>query len=67
MIRWESKNQQADKCFDVFGIVTNGEGWKYFKLDQTAAYETTLYSISDIAAIIGGLRYLLTEYEKNLG
>lgn len=61
------QNQQAGKCFDIFGIVTNGEGWKYFKLDRTVAYETTLYSISDIATIVGGLRYLLTECEKNLG
>ena len=59
-------NQQSGKTFDVFGIVTNGEGWKYFKLDQKAAYETTLYSISDIAVIIGGLHYLLAECDKNL-
>ena len=61
------QNQQAHKSFDVFGIVTNGEGWKYFKLDQKTAYETTLYSISDISTIIGGLRYLFTECKKNLG
>ncbi len=61
------QNQQSGQSFDVFGIVTNGEGWKYFKLDAQAAYETTLYSISDIAAILGGLRYLFTACDKNLG
>ncbi len=58
-------HQQVGKSFDIFGIVTNGEGWKYFKLDQKAAYETTLYSISDIAAIIGGLHYLFTKCAQN--
>ena len=62
--QWQ--NQQFGKTFDMFGIVTNGEGWKYFKLDQQAAYETTLYSISDIAEIIGRLHYILTQCEKNL-
>jgi hypothetical protein len=62
----QGKNQQGDKTFDVFGIVTNGEGWKFYKLTQQAAYETMLYSISDIDAIIGGLDYLLAECEKNL-
>lgn len=60
------RNQQEGKTFDVFGIVTNGEGWKFYKLTQPSAYETTLYSMSDIASIIGGLHYLLAECEKNL-
>lgn len=63
----QNQQQQDSQHFDVFGIVTNGEGWKFYKLTQQAAYETMLYSISDIAAIIGGLHCILVECEKNLG
>ena len=62
--QWQ--NQQVGHASDVFGIVTNGEGWKFYRLAQQAVYETALYSISDIAVILGGLHSLLAECEKNL-
>jgi hypothetical protein len=51
---------------DLFGIVTNGEAWKYFKLNQNAAYETLLHSISDVGDVLGRLHYLLKQCENSL-
>jgi hypothetical protein len=59
------KHQQESRNIDILGIVTNGEGWKYYKLDkQNIAFETILYS--DIPMILGGLHYLFQQCEKNI-
>ena len=35
------KNRQASHSIDVMGIVTNGEGWKFYKLiPEGSVYET---------------------------
>jgi hypothetical protein len=59
-------HQQLNKDFDLFGVVTNGEGWKFYKLSQNVAYETTLHSISDVSTIIGRLHYLFRHCEAHL-
>jgi len=47
-------NQQLGKVIDVLGIVTNGEGWKFYKLTtDDVVYETLLYSLSDVEAVLG--------------
>ena len=60
-------NQQIGKTIDVLGIVTNGEGWKFYKLTiENIAYETLLYSLSDLEALLGVLRFLFQQCESNL-
>ena len=60
-------NQQLGKTFDSFGIVTNGEGWKFYKLStDIAAYETPLYSISNLDSVLGWLHYIFQHCEQNL-
>lgn len=60
-------NQQFDKTIDIFGIVTNGEGWKFYKLaTEGVAYETVLYSISDIDSVLGLLHFVFQQCEQNL-
>ncbi len=60
-------NQQIDHGIDVFGIVTNGEGWKFYKLDGAGVvYETVLYSVSDTTAILGILHQVFAQCEHHL-
>lgn len=60
-------NQQIGRAIDIFGIVTNGEGWKFYKLDLSGVvYETLLYAVSDTKAILGSLNYIFQQCEQNL-
>ncbi|NJR61126.1 MAG: hypothetical protein HC769_21225 [Cyanobacteria bacterium CRU_2_1] len=60
-------DRQLGKIFDIFGIVTNGEGWKFYRLAiQGDVHETALYSISDISAVIGLLHFVFQQCEQNL-
>jgi hypothetical protein len=63
--QWQ--NQQLGKIIDIFGIVTNGEGWKFYKLQTTGeVYETLLYSIGDIENVLGLLHSIFYCCEQNL-
>jgi hypothetical protein len=63
--QWE--NQQVGTSMDVYGIVSNGGTWEFFKLALTgAAYQTSPYSINDIATVLGVLRYIFQQCENNL-
>lgn len=63
----QENNQKIGYTFDVFGIVTNGEGWKFYKLTTTGmVYETLLYSLSDVEAVLGLLHYIFQQCENNL-
>ncbi len=60
-------NQQLGKTVDVLGIVTNGEGWKFYKLTvENRVYETLLYSLSDLEALLGILQSLFQLCESHL-
>ena len=61
------KNQQANHSIDVMGIVTNGEGWKFYKLiPEGAVYETAAYSIGDLNLLLGRLHSVFQACEQNL-
>jgi hypothetical protein len=60
-------NRQIGRAISVFGIVTNGEGWKFYRLiEQGEVGETDLYSIQTIEAILGALRFIFSMCEQNL-
>lgn len=60
-------NQQVGRAIDIFGIVTNGEGWKFYTLALSGAvHETVLYAVNDIEAILGALNYIFQRCEQNL-
>lgn len=60
-------NQQMGKAIDVFGIVTNGEGWKFYKLTFTdEVYETLLYTVLDMEMLLGTLHYIFQQCIQNL-
>lgn len=60
-------NHQVGREITVFGIVTNGEGWKFYRLGLTGEVEETdLYSIQNIEAVLGVLRFVFSVCEHNL-
>jgi hypothetical protein len=62
--QWQ--NRQLGKDFDILGIVTNGDGWQFYKLAPGQVYETLLYSINDLPAILGALHFIFHHCDRNL-
>jgi hypothetical protein len=61
-------DQQLGKGIDVFGIVTNGTTWQFYKLSLAGeVYETLPYSISDVDSVLGLLQSVFQQCENNLG
>ena len=60
-------NQKIGKAIDIFGIVANGEGWKFYKLtSDNQVYETLLYSFRDLPDILGTLNVIFQACDDNL-
>jgi hypothetical protein len=58
-------NQQTNVFIDVFGIVTNGEGWKFYRLNlEKQVYATTLYSVGNMPELLGILNLLLNQCRR---
>jgi hypothetical protein len=67
MLACQWNNQELGRAFDIFGIVTNGEGWKFYRLaTDNQVWETLMFSISGIEAILGQLNYVFRECTSNL-
>ena len=50
-------NQQMGQVMDIYGIVTNGEGWKFYRLAQNGdVFESLLFGIGDMPTLLGLLR-----------
>lgn len=63
--QWQ--NRKLGREIDVLGIVTNGDGWRFYKLTtQNRVYQTLLYGIAHMEEILGLLRYLFQLCEQNL-
>jgi cytochrome oxidase Cu insertion factor (SCO1/SenC/PrrC family) len=49
----------------VLGIVTNGDGWRFYRLDRSGqVYETGLYSNRNPAELLGALHHLLQQCDR---
>ncbi|MBE9030181.1 hypothetical protein IQ266_10615 [filamentous cyanobacterium LEGE 11480] len=60
-------NQQMGRSIDIYGIVTNGEGWKFYRLTtQKAVFESLLYGIGEMSILLGLLRHVFAQCEQNL-
>jgi hypothetical protein len=63
--QWQ--NRQVERQIDVLGIVTNGEGWQFYRLTTNGdVYGTPLYSVGDMQLLLGRLRYVFEQCEQNL-
>lgn len=63
----QQSNEKAGNKIDIYGIVTNGEGWKFYKLDTKGeVFETLLYSLLEIESLLGALSLVFSHCEKNI-
>lgn len=59
--------QQLGKFIDIYGIVTNGEGWKFYRLTvNREVSESLLYGIGEMSILLGLLRFVFQQCEQNL-
>ena len=54
-------NRQAGREGDVYGIVSNGQGWLFYKWGGGDVYETEQIAISDLPRLLGILDYVCGE------
>jgi hypothetical protein len=60
-------NRQEGHETDVFGIVSNGRTWQFYRLTQLGEiYETEEYSMSDLPSLLGTLDYVCAECARNV-
>lgn len=60
-------NQQQGRTIDIYGIVTNGEGWKFYHLAiSDEVRESLLYSIGELPSLLGRLRQFFALCQQNL-
>lgn len=60
-------NQQAGRSVEIYGIVTNGEGWKFYRLMTSGeVFETLLHGIGEMSILLGLVREFFKECDRNL-
>lgn len=60
-------NERSGRHIDVFGIVTNGEVWKFYRLTGDGdVFETLPYSLGDTNSTLGVLHYVFAKCEEQL-
>lgn len=58
---------QSGKRIDVFGIVTNGEGWKFYRMASNGEVSESLLSgIEELPILLGRLRSFFALCERSL-
>jgi hypothetical protein len=63
--RWN--NQQRGLDADVYGIVSNGQTWQFYKLILTGEiFETGFYTTEFLPELLGALDYVCGECAKNV-
>ena len=67
MVACQWNNRQENLAIDIFGIVSNGQVWQFYKLEPSAKiYETSQYGIEDLDGVLGALDYVCAECAKNV-
>ncbi len=63
--RWS--NQQRGLAIDVYGIVSNGQNWQFYKLTQVGEiFETGSYTTEFLPELLGALDIICAECAKNV-
>jgi len=62
--RWNNKNN--DLMIPIFGIVSNGVGWQFYRLTpEGEVFESDLYSTKHLNELLGALDYICDVCAKN--
>ncbi len=60
-------NETVGNKIEIYGIVTNGDGWRFYKLStEGQVYETGLYSILEIEKLLGALSLIFAACVQNI-
>lgn len=60
-------NEKAGRTIDVYGIVTNGQGWQfYLRTKEAEWFGTQTYAITDAPRLLGILDFLFTRCSENI-
>jgi hypothetical protein len=63
--QWNNRKQGLE--IDLFGIVSNGQGWRFYKLGLDGdVYETDLFAIGDMPTLLGLLDYVCSKCANNI-
>jgi hypothetical protein len=63
----QESNGQTGAAIDVYGVVTNGAGWVFYRFTtDRQVFESRLYSLGEIDEILGSLRLIFTNCEANI-
>lgn len=63
--QWNNRRSGLD--LDVYGIVSNGQVWRFYKLEKGGdPWETNQYGIEDLPGLLGALDYVCGECAKNV-
>lgn len=67
MVACQWSNRQDNHEIDIYGIVSNGQGWQFYKLTLAGEiFETGQFGIEDLPGVLGALDYLCAECAKNV-
>lgn len=65
--QWANQNQQTGRLMDVYGIVTNGEGWKFYRLTTKGEVSKSLMSaVGNVVSLMGQVRAFFDLCEQSL-
>jgi len=60
-------NAKADRYLDVYGIVTNGTGWQFYRRERTGTvWQSGVYSLIPPDLLLGVLAHVLALCEENI-
>lgn len=60
-------NHQEGHDTDIYGVVSNGQSWQFYKLCRTAKIlETDLYTMRSLPELLGALEHVCAECARNI-
>ncbi len=67
LVEMKACRDNNENEIDIYGIVTNGEGWKFYKYTIAGeVFQTELFTSADEQKLLGALNYIFTKCEENL-
>ena len=67
MIVCRAINRDAGYAVDIHGIVSNGQGWEFYRLAQSGeVYQTALYTMQSLPPLLGTLHFVLAACDRNI-
>lgn len=62
MVACQENNRRENHDTDVFGIVSNGQGWQFYQLTRSGeVFETDLYTTAFLPPLLGALDFVCAE------